>query len=79
MHGGRLEPSVHLFSFPDLVQSKRKNKVQREFVHQVGAGRRPITLAEPLPLGRRPLSRPVALHFAGGPQPRRAPPSSTDS
>ena len=38
MHGGRLKPSVHLFSFRDLVQRKRRNKVQRDFVHQVGAG-----------------------------------------
>ena len=38
MHGGPLKPSVHLFSFRDLVQRKRKNKGQREFVHQVGAG-----------------------------------------
>ena len=37
MHGGPLEPSVHLFSIRDLVQRKRKNKGQREFVHQVGA------------------------------------------
>ncbi len=36
MHGGPLKPSVHLFSFRDLVQRKRKNKGQREFVHQVG-------------------------------------------
>ena len=26
MHGGPLKPSVHLFSFRDLVQRKRKNK-----------------------------------------------------
>lgn len=38
MHGGPLKPSVHLFSFPDLVQRKRRTKVQRDFVHQVGAG-----------------------------------------
>ena len=38
MHGGRLKPSVHLFSFRDLVQRKRRNKGKREFVHQVGAG-----------------------------------------
>ena len=38
MHGGPLEPSVHLFSIRDLVQRKRKNKGQRVFVHQVGAG-----------------------------------------
>ena len=37
MHGGPLKPSVHLFSFRDLVQRKRKNKGQREFVHQAGA------------------------------------------
>ena len=40
MHGGPLEPSVHLFSFRDLVQRKRKNKGQREFMHQVGAAPR---------------------------------------
>lgn len=39
MHGGPLKPSVHLFSFRDLVQRKRRNKGQREFVHQVGAAR----------------------------------------
>ena len=29
----------------DLVQRKRRNKGLRVFVHQSGAGRRPITLA----------------------------------
>lgn len=40
MHGGRLKPSMHHFSIRDLAQRKRRNKGQREFVHQVGAGPR---------------------------------------
>ena len=59
MHGGRLKPSVHLFSIRDLVQRKRRNKVQRDIVHQVpiAPGRRPVTSpkAPPPPAGGWPL------------------------
>ena len=62
MHGGPLEPSVHLFSIRDLVQRKRKNKGQREFVHQVGAAP-----------GQRPVTSPKAPPSTGG-LPQRRPP-----
>lgn len=48
MHGGPLKPSVHLFSFRDLVQMERRNKGQRDFVHQVGAA--PARLQPPQPV-----------------------------
>ena len=54
MHGGPLKPSVHLFSFRDLVQRKRRNKGQRVFVHQSGAapGRRLATASSPAAYSR---------------------------
>lgn len=71
MHGGPLKPSVHLFSFRDLVQRERRNKGQRDIVHQVGAGPGGKTARDLVQRKRRNKGQRVFVHQSGAAPGRR--------